>query len=167
MQTVDFLMPTIIEIEKLKKEKKLNEALELCNKTVIKNEDYRIYEEIADIYIVSQNLKAGLKAINYAMKLNPNSATWAYIKGFILLCLNKFSEAISFLEQSNKTIWNNSEVLRNLWYAYSMNWEYDRWIMILKRALSLSPEDDMIMKDLTVALIESWNEEEIKKILWK
>jgi hypothetical protein len=67
-------------------------------------------------------------------------------------------------------MWNNSEVLRNLWWAYTMIWETSKWIAILKRALNLSPWDDLIKEDLAMALIwagevETWNNllKELKK----
>jgi hypothetical protein len=53
-------------------------------------------------------------------------------------------------------MWNNAEVLRNLWWAYNMIWETDKWITILKRALNISPWDSLITEDLAMALIWSW-----------
>ncbi len=50
---------------------------------------------------------------------------------------------------------NNAEVLRNLGWAYTLTWEYNKWILILKRALNLSPEDELIVEDLSMALIGS------------
>jgi Flp pilus assembly protein TadD len=48
---------------------------------------------------------------------------------------------------------NNAEVLRNLGWAYTMLWETERGISILKRALIISPEDELITEDLAMALI--------------
>jgi Flp pilus assembly protein TadD len=62
-------------------------------------------------------------------------------------------EAIEFLKKSNQLIGNNSEVLRNLWWAYTLAGESEKWISILKRALNLSPWDELITEDLWMALI--------------
>ena len=62
---------------------------------------------------------------------------------------------------------NNAEVLRNLWWAYSMTWESKKWISILKRALNLSPDDKLINEDLAMALIWDWRIKEWNAILLK
>jgi tetratricopeptide (TPR) repeat protein len=94
-----------------------------------------------------------LKSINFALKLNNKSATWHYLKWFLLLSKDKISESIKFLEKSNRLASNNHEVLRNLWWAYTMTWDNYRWISILKRALNISPDDELITEDLAMALI--------------
>ena len=48
---------------------------------------------------------------------------------------------------------NNAEVLRNLGWAYTMLGETQRGITMLKRALNLSPDDELITEDLAMALI--------------
>ena len=57
--------------------------------------------------------------------------------------LNVKDEAIKLLEKSNSILWNNAEVLRNLGWAYTISWESEKWIMILKRALNISPDDEV------------------------
>ena len=44
----------------------------------------------------------------------------------ILINLDKVNESIRFLEQSNKMMPNNSEVLRNLGYAYTISGKYEK-----------------------------------------
>jgi Flp pilus assembly protein TadD len=99
------------------------------------------------------DIKKAEKSINYALDLNKQSATWNYLKWFILLTKDNFKEALSYLEKSNKLLWNNSEVLRNLGWAYTMNNKVEKGITILKRALVLSPWDKLITEDLAMALI--------------
>jgi hypothetical protein len=64
-------------------------------------------------------------------------------------------------------MWNNAEVLRNLGWAYTMVWEQERWITILKRALNISPWDELITEDLAMALIGSWNVKDWNSLLIK
>jgi len=145
------------EVELLKVEKKYNEAIEILQKALIEhNNDYRLYEELADIYLTQSKYDKSKKAIDFALKLNPDSPTGAYLKWFLSLVLNKVKEAIKFLEKSNKLMTNNSEVLRNLWYAYTLDWQKQKWIFILKRAQFLNPDDALIKEDLAMALIDSW-----------
>lgn len=48
---------------------------------------------------------------------------------------------------------NNPEVLRNLGWAYTMIGDPYRGISILKRALNINPNDELITEDLAMALI--------------
>ncbi|MDD3301969.1 MAG: hypothetical protein PHN31_00295 [Candidatus Gracilibacteria bacterium] len=155
---MDTVKDLIIKVENLKQNKKFKEALKLL-KDVILNycDDYRIYEEIADIYLYEGNLVQAKKAVNFALSLNKDSATGNYLKGFILLSNNKSQESIKYLEKSNMLMGNNAEVLRNLGWGYCMVGEQEKGILILKRALNISPGDELITEDLAMALIGAGN----------
>lgn len=144
----------VMEVEKLKANQKFTQAIEILEKSIVEyNDDYRLYEELSDIYLFQGELDKALKSINHAMSLNKASATGCYLKGFILLSKDKVSEAIKYLEKSNELLWNNSEVLRNLGWAYTLEGKTQKWIIILKRALNLAPGDELISEDLAMALI--------------
>lgn len=163
---MDKIKNLIIEIEKIKNEQKYNEAEKMVETALVRySDDYRLYEELADINLYNWKLDKATKAINFALELNNESATWNYLKGFLLLVKDKAKEAIVFLEKSNKLMGNNSEVLRNLGWAYMMLWDTDRWIVILKRALVLAPQDELIQEDLAMALIWAWEIEKWNTIL--
>lgn len=154
---MDAIKKIIQDIEKLKWEKKYDESISLAETALTRyNTDYRLYEELADIYLFLWKLEKATKAVNFALELNSDSATWNYLKWFICLSRNKARDAISYLEKSNSLMLNNAEVLRNLWWAYNMVWETKRWISILKRALNISPNDPLITEDLAMALIWIW-----------
>lgn len=161
----------VIEIEKLKADQKFGAAIELLEKSIVEfNSDYRLYEELADIYLFKGELDKALKSINHAISLNKESATGCYLKGFILLSKDKVAEAIKYLEKSNELLWNNSEVLRNLGWAYTLEGQTEKGILILKRALNLAPADELITEDLAMALIgfgeiTEWNN--LLKKIWK
>lgn len=168
---MDTLRTLIQEVESLKANKEFQKAIELLEKSLSTyNDDYRIYEEIADIYLYEWKMNKAKKAIDFALNMNWESATGNYLKWFILLANNKIVEAIEYLEKSNHLMPNNAEVLRNLGWAYSMTGESKKWIFILKRALNISPEDKLITEDLAMVLIwmgeiEQWNE--LLKKIWK
>ena len=168
---MDKIKEIILDIEKLKLEQKFTKAIEIIEQSLmIYNWDYRLYEELADIYLYKWELDKALKSVNFWLELNEESATWNYLKGFILLSKDSVKEAISFLEKSNSLMWNNSEVLRNLWWAYTMTWNTDKWIIILKRALVITPNDELITEDLAMALIWIWEISEwnwLLKKIWK
>ncbi len=165
---MDLVKTLIQQVETLKSEKNFTKALELLEESLSKfNDDYRIYEEIADIYLYEWKVTKAKKAIDFAMNINPESATGNYLKGFILLSNNKIVEAIEFLEKSNLLMPNNAEVLRNLGWAYSMTGEAEKGIFILKRALNISPNDKLITEDLAMALIWMWKVKEGNLLLEK
>lgn len=165
---MDKIKDIILQIENLKQEQKYEECTKIIEKAIIKyNWDYRLYEELADVYLYMWELNKWLKSIDFALELNNDSATWNYLKWFLLLSKDKIAEAINYLEKSNKLAWNNSEVLRNLWWAYTMIWETYKWISILKRALNISPNDELITEDLAMALIWTWKISEWNNLLQK
>ncbi len=168
---MDKIKEVVVKVEWLKSEQKFNDAIKLLETSLTRyNSDYRLYEELADIYLYKGELDKWLKSVDFSLSLNQKSATWNYLKWFILLSQDKVPEAINYLEASNKLLSNNSEVLRNLWWAYTMIGNSARWIAILKRALSISPNDELITEDLAMALIwiweiSEWNE--LLKKIWK
>ncbi len=168
---MDGIQNIIVRIEELKQLKKFDDAVAIIQTSISKySEDYRLYEELADIYLYRWEFDKALKAVNFSLTINSKSATGNYLKGFILLSKERPHEAITYLEMSNKLIGNNSEVLRNLWWAYSLIDQSERGISILKRALNLSPEDDLITEDLAMALIGTWDITEwnlLLKKIWK
>jgi len=163
---IDPLKEIIIQIEEVKLTNDFEKAYKLIQDSIIKySDDYRLYEELADVSIYIWNIKKAESSIDYALELNPESATWNYLKGFILLSQDKFKQSLSFLEKSNSLMWNNSEVLRNLGWAYTMNNQVEKGIIILKRALNLAPWDKLITEDLAMALIWIWDIEIWNKLL--
>lgn len=168
---MDKIKNIIIEVESLKSEQNFSKAISLIENWLISySSDYRLYEELADIYLYRWELEKSIKAVNFALELNPNSATWSYLKWFILLSKDKVKEALEYLEKSNSLIWNNSEVLRNLGWAYTMVGQTEKWIAILKRALIIAPNDELITEDLAMALIGIWEISEwnwLLKQIWK
>ena len=162
----DLLRPIIIEIEKLKQQSEHKKAIKLIKDTIIKyNDDYRLYEELADTYLYMWKINDANKAVDYALIKNPESATGHYLKWFLCLNYDDFDTALSHLEKSNKMFSNNPEVLRNLGWAYVMTNQVERWIAILQRALKLAPWDRLIIEDLAMALIWIWEVEQWNKLL--
>jgi len=163
MQKFDSIEQIILEIETLKFRWEISKAISILENHIIEyNDDYRFFEELGDIYLAEGIVDKAEKAVDFALKLNKDSATWNYLKWFLLINAEEPKKAIPFLEKSNKLMPNNSEVLRNLGYAYAISWKYEKWIYILKRAQFLNPDDSLIKEDLAMALIWSgeileWN----------
>lgn len=168
MKAKDPIRSVIIEIENLKKENRYEEAIKIVEDYLTKyDKEYRLYEELTDIYLYLWENEKARKAIDFALSLNKESATWNYLRGFLLLSVWENDKALIHLEKSNSMVWNNAEVLRNLGWAYNINWNPNKWAMILRRALNLSPKDPLIAEDLAMALISWGNFDEGNEILVK
>ena len=155
---MDIVKQNIIEVEVLKSQNRYEEALTKLEKLATRFfDDYRIFEEISDIYMFMWEYKKAIKAVDFALELAPESATGNYLKWFILLSDGSVQEAIDLLEKSNKLMPNNAEVLRNLGWSYHVIGQAQKWIAILKRALNLSPNDVLITEDLAMVLIWTWD----------
>ena len=78
---MDKIRDLILKIEKLKQEQKYKDAINLIEESLVKyNFDYRLYEELADIYLYKWELDKALKSVNFALDLNKESATGNYLK---------------------------------------------------------------------------------------
>lgn len=158
----------IIKIEELKSQSKYGEARQTALQALTKyTDDYRIYEELADIYLFEENLDKAEEVIGYARALHPESGTGAYLEGYIAAARGDFDRAIDILTTANKKFPNNAEIIRNLGWSYTMRGELSRGLALLRRAHSLAPTDMMIVNDLGVALIASGNEEEARALFEK
>ena len=168
---MDEVRSIVVEIENLKQQKQFQAAIALLENGLLKySDDYRLYEELADIHLYNGSLEKSIKAVDFALTLNPESATGNYLKGFILLSQDKVAEAVKYLERSNAMMGNNAEVLRNLGWAQTMLGETERGITILKRALNIAPGDLLITEDLAMALIGIWEVQQwnvLLKKIWK
>lgn len=161
-------LPIIDEVERLKAQKRYTEARIMIEWAISRYPNrYELYEELADIYIYEGDYNKAEKALDYAETLEPQSSTGLYLRGYMALIRNDFKKAIQNLEQSNEKTPNNPEVLRNLWWAYTMVGEVKKWIILLERALTIAPDDLLIMEDLWVALLTQWKIHEAREYLTK
>lgn len=158
----------IANIEELKGRNQYAQARRTALQALSKyTDDYRIYEELADIYIFEENLDKAEEVIGYARALHPDSGTGAYLEGYIAAARGDFDRAITILTVANTKFPNNAEIIRNLGWSYVMRGEIARGLGLLRRAYALAPTDMMIVNDLGVALMASGEEEEARLLFEK
>ena len=168
MNTDQNLDSLIESIEISKQENNYENARNLALEGLKKySDEYQIYEELADIYLFEWNFEKASEVLAIAREIHPESATGMYLAGYIASAKWEFDTAIHELNIANKHLPNNSEILRNLGWANVMNGSGIKWITLLRRAHSLSPEDVMILNDLAVALMTVWEEKEAREIMKK
>ncbi len=166
MNTESSLDTIIQSIEQFKWNNRYDQAKNLALESLkIHTDDYQLYEELADIYLFEWDLKKASEVLAIAREIHPESGTGMYLAGYIATASGKFDEAIRELTIANQNLPNNSEILRNLWWAHVMSGAEAKGILLLRRAHSLAPEDVMIMNDLAVALMTLGQEVEAREIL--
>lgn len=160
---------SVIEsIESLKHENKYIEARDTALQALTKyTDDYRLYEELADIYLFENNLEKAEEVIGYARALHPASGTGTYLEGYIAVARGDFDHAIEVLTRANTIMPNNAEVIRNLGWAYVMKGAVPRGLSLLRRAHHLAPGEMMIVNDLWVALMAAGLEDEARILFEK
>ena len=168
----------IQEIEKLKNKWAYSDARKLTQDYLLRyTDDYRLYEELADIYLYEGDLDKAENAMRFAQNLNPESSTWLYLSWYINISKGSFKLGVELLLKANESFPNNPEILRNLGWGYNMILEVKKGITLLKRALNLAPDDSLIMEDLGVALMwdgqldmwefylkKAWREDKIEEM---
>lgn len=83
---MDEIRNIILKVEALKADRKFEEAIGMLQKALFKySDDYRLYEEMADIYVYMGKSKKAYSALDFSLTLNEKSATGNYLKGFLLL----------------------------------------------------------------------------------
>lgn len=168
MNPISYIESVIEEIENLKQESNYRKARELALEALrTHTDDYRLYEELADIYLFENNLEKADEVLQIARELHPASGTGMYLDGYIATAKGEFDRAITVLEAANVTLPNNAEVLRNLGWAHVMQANVPKWLALLRRAHTLAPQEPMIINDLAVALMANGSEEEARIVLQK
>lgn len=128
-------------------------------------DDYRLYEELADIYLFEGNIETASEVLSVAREIHPESGTGMYLDGYLATARWEFDRAILILTKANLLMPNNAEILRNLWWAYVMQGDLMKWISLLRRAHILAPDEPMVINDLSVALIAAGQENEARTVL--
>ena len=111
----------ILSIETAKHENRYQDARMLALEGLRDyTDDYRLYEELADIYLFEGNLEKADEVLSIGRTLHPESGTGMYLDGYIATAKGEFDRAIETLTRANTDMPNNAEILRNLGWAYVM-----------------------------------------------
>lgn len=146
----------IKEAEKLKMDGQHAEAIAHCEKILYTNLDYaEAYEEIGDNYLSLREYEKAKKALAQAIKLNARSANANYLLGFLYSATGDFKRSIKYLEIADGYETNHPEILRCLGWSLYHEGQRQRGVVLLERALALSPQDSLILSDLGVCYLNS------------
>lgn len=149
------------EAEKLKQDGQHEKAIKMCERVLLSDlECAEAYEEIGDNYLSLREYLKAKKALEMAVKLNPQSANANYLIGFLFSCFGKWKQSIAYLEKADSIYANHPEILRCLGWSIYHDGQKKRGIILLERALSMNGDDPLIMSDLGVIYM---NEKEFER----
>jgi predicted Zn-dependent protease len=88
----DVVPDYVEEIEELKSQGRFTDAHKKVQSLMKKHaDDYRLHEELADIYLSESNIPKAEEAMKIAQKLNPASITGTYLLGYIHISKGNFT----------------------------------------------------------------------------
>jgi len=155
----------IKEAEQLKMEGNHEEAIKKCEKALYSDLTYtEAYEEIGDNYLSLREYDKAKKALRQALRTNARSANANYLLGFLYSAIGEFKKSIKYLEISDGYEPNHPEILRCLGWSLYHDGQRRRGIVLLERALALSPQDSLILSDLGVCYLNSKKFERASKL---
>jgi tetratricopeptide (TPR) repeat protein len=144
------------EAEKLKMQGEHAQAIKVCEEILMKDlECTEAYEEIGDNYLSLRKYNKAKKALEKAIKLNPRSANANYLLGFLYSAIGDFKNSIKYLEFADNYESNHPEILRCLGWSIYHEGQKQRGIVLLERAVTLSPQDPLILSDLGVCYLNN------------
>jgi len=125
------------------------------------------FEELGDNFLSLRQFDKALRALKYALRLDPISANAHYLLGFTFSCLNQFDKSIAELEIADKIEPNHPEIVRCLGWSIFNAGKKKQGLVILNRANALAPNDPLIMCDLGVCLLNDMQFEAATKMFEK
>ncbi|MBU0982050.1 tetratricopeptide repeat protein [Patescibacteria group bacterium] len=140
--------------DELKLSGRHDEAIKLANQMLLSDPEYvEAYEEIGDNYLSLREYEKSQKALDYAIKLNPNSPNALYLLGFLHSSLGDFQKSVDILERADTLQPHHPEILRCLGWSIFHNGDRKRGLVILERARTIAPTDSLVICDLAVCYL--------------
>jgi len=144
----------LAESDKLKMAGEHLEAIRICEKILATDLDIeQAYEEIGDNFLSMREYDKAEKALIQALRLNPASANAHYLIGFAFSATGKWTDSIEHLETADRLQVNHPEILRCLGWSIFHSGEKKQGLVLLERALNLSPRDPLILSDLGICYL--------------
>jgi tetratricopeptide (TPR) repeat protein len=144
------------EAEQLKMSGSHKDAIAMCEKILMDDlECTQAYEEVGDNYLSLREYDKAKKALEKALKTNGRSANANYLLGFLYSATGDFKRSIKYLELADNYESNHPEILRCLGWSLYHEGQRQRGVVLLERALTLAPQDSLILSDLGVCYLNS------------
>lgn len=133
------------------------EAVSLYQQAIQKGAvNFEVWHNLIYLEIQAGNYEAAIRHCNEALEYYPNQALLYYFNGLAHLRRRMFQQAASVLEQGRKLTGTNSalmvDFLALLGEAYNGTREYDKSDKAFEEALSLSPNNEVVMNNYSYYL---------------
>lgn len=130
------------------------EAIDLANQMLLSDPEYvEAYEEIGDNYLSLREFDKSKKALDYALKLNPNSPNALYLLGFLHSSVGDFELSVRTLERADEVQPHHPEILRCLGWSIFHGGDRKKGLIMLERARTIAPTDSLVLCDLAVCYL--------------
>lgn len=136
---------------------KAKEAISLYEEAT-KNEavNFEVWHNLIYLEIQSGNYEAAIRHCNEALEYYPNQALLYYFNGMAHLRRRLYQQAAALLERGKKLTGNNSalmvDFLALLGEAYNGTREYEKSDKAFEEALSLNPDNEIVMNNYSYYL---------------
>jgi tetratricopeptide (TPR) repeat protein len=94
-----------------------------------------------------------MKALNRAINLDPSSPNGHYLLGFTHSALSNWHISVDHLETADYLQPNHPEILRCLGWSVFHAGNRKKGLILLERALTLSPDDSLVLCDLAICYL--------------
>lgn len=140
-----YIYPWVFDdITKLKKEWKLDEALNKVNWILCSdptNEDALF--EVADILYIKWDITWAEKPIDFILKNNNLDPMWFYVKWVLEMEKTNWVKAKKYLKISLDNLNDeNPEIMRCYWLSEYWSWNRQKWLIYLTNAFHVSDQSD-------------------------
>ena len=164
-----FVIDMLAQSEDCKLSGNFDESIKILNKIIMHESNcFEAFEEIGDNYISLRKLPQARKALDQALRINPQSANCHYLLGFLYSLEQKWEASVEELEKADDFSPNHPEILRCLgWSFHNYNRKSQKGLAILERSNNLSPNDPNILCDLGVCYMNSDNSKKAEEIFRK
>lgn len=151
----DHILELLSEAEALKIAGEYEKAIKLIQGILCEEPECLVaYEQIADNYLILNDVKRATKAADFALSLDSGSYLAHYVLGFIKLQENQWDGAYVHLTKADSTLPNNPEILRCLGWTLFKKGKCTKGIILLERVLTMVPEDPVALCDLGICYFE-------------
>ena len=144
----------LVQADQLKLQGDHHEAISICEKILVEDLDcLEAYEEIGDNYLSLREFDKAITALKQALTIDPKSANSNYLLGFTYSSLGEWKKSIKHLEASDEVQPNHPEILRCLGWSVFHGVSKAKGLILLERALTMAPDDVLIICDLAVCYL--------------
>lgn len=134
------------------------EAIDTCKELLRRTgpdpvAEARAHGFLGDLYLLLREITAAERHISRAVNCQPENGEYHYLMGCLLTICSRWPEAISSFSNANSLMPGNAEVMRGLGWAIHCTGDSAGAEDLLRKAVSVDPQNVSALNDLCVCLM--------------